>query len=515
MRSPYFGNVAAISPLPPGYMEAATGIGRSYASAISGVGDSIASSIEKYRRDKEEADMLGQQAESLGRSVAMGAQSATSQREQVAYDKMSEALSKFNTQSLASKRATISGVMTEISMLDKFNRAQREQQAFEQQSKLNASQLAGSEITQRGALINIANAEQEQKNRKAEAAALMGPTTRQEQVATPISGLMDTSRFINQSQMQPEQLNALRGASQFNTVVPGPAKQINLPPSASVSQADLARFAAAAGGGGFVGAGMIDARQQQAANAPAPAPSAKRDLALPPSFNAAAPAVGATSTVQQTKTIKLTPEEQFSSSLQRYVDAGGQLDTKSLKELRDYFGANKESIDMQPLGMGVMAVTVNGKLKDVVQVKSPDAVKLEQGDKTFMINAAEYRTQLDGLEKTINEYGTAEVMSPKGAADLNQAGYKLAILYAKIVDPQSVAREGEVEAAKKYIIPLGPGTRSSTALAALKNQRDEIARRVGLFEKINGVKVPGFEDVKTDATGQSVRKFSTSGKEIK
>lgn len=124
--------------------------------------------------------------------------------------------------------------------------------------------------------------------------------------------------------------------------------------------------------------------------------------------------------------------------------------------------------------------------------------KLEISEKTFMANAQEYLEQLKELEDTVNKYGNFEVASPgatKGAieasAKLDQLPYKMAITYAKIVDPQSVAREGEVAAAQKYVIPMGLLTGNDKTLAAIKNQREEIKRRVEQFRELNSDKLKG------------------------
>lgn len=126
------------------------------------------------------------------------------------------------------------------------------------------------------------------------------------------------------------------------------------------------------------------------------------------------------------------------------------------------------------------------------------AGKLEISEKTFMANAKEYLEQLKELEGTVKSYGNFELATPgatKGAieasAKLDQLPYKMAITYAKIVDPQSVAREGEVAAAQKYVIPMGLMTGNDKTLAAIKNQREEITRRIEQFNEINSEKLKG------------------------
>ncbi len=135
-------------------------------------------------------------------------------------------------------------------------------------------------------------------------------------------------------------------------------------------------------------------------------------------------------------------------------------------------------------GAAAIQKAIDAETKD----KAP---KLEISEKTFMANAQEYLQQLSDLEKTVKEFGNFEKLNTDASAKLDQLPYKMAITYAKIVDPQSVAREGEVAAAQKYVIPMGMTTRNDVTLAAIKNQRDEITRRVEQFREINAEKLQG------------------------
>jgi hypothetical protein len=110
------------------------------------------------------------------------------------------------------------------------------------------------------------------------------------------------------------------------------------------------------------------------------------------------------------------------------------------------------------------------------------------------------------LEDTVKEYGTFEAYDAEGSARLGQLPYQLAIAYAKIVDPSSVAREGEVTAAQKYLIPTGFFKRNDTALAAIRNLRDDLQERAKQYSRSKGkeIVVSGDvienQDVGTDAT---------------
>lgn len=118
--------------------------------------------------------------------------------------------------------------------------------------------------------------------------------------------------------------------------------------------------------------------------------------------------------------------------------------------------------------------------------------KLQAADQTFIQNIKEYQNQLKLLKDTINDYGTYESAvfgNAAASSALDQLPYKMAITYSKIVDPQSVAREGEVEAAKKYIVPLGMTANKKQALASIASQEKEITRRAEEFAKVKNLKI--------------------------
>ena len=147
--------------------------------------------------------------------------------------------------------------------------------------------------------------------------------------------------------------------------------------------------------------------------------------------------------------------------------------------------------------------------------------KLEVSDKTFMSNATEYMQQLTDLENTVKAYGNVEVNIPAvssekstaASAKLQQLPYKMAITYSKIVDPSSVAREGEVAAAQKYLIPAGLTVSNDVTLAAIKNQREEIKRRITQFNELNAEKLGNNKIVipkdETSKAPQGITKFES------
>jgi hypothetical protein len=131
-------------------------------------------------------------------------------------------------------------------------------------------------------------------------------------------------------------------------------------------------------------------------------------------------------------------------------------------------------------------------IQNKIDAETNKQPKLEAADQTFIQNIKEYQNQLSSLKDTIKNYGTYESTtfgSPEAASALDQLPYKMAITYSKIVDPQSVAREGEVEAAKKYIVPLGMLANKKQALASIDSQEKEINRRAAEFAKVKNLKL--------------------------
>jgi hypothetical protein len=119
-------------------------------------------------------------------------------------------------------------------------------------------------------------------------------------------------------------------------------------------------------------------------------------------------------------------------------------------------------------------------LKLLDQQIAKQAVKGEtkQADIDFKTNVESAFAGAQRLREAVKNTGNFEVSDPKAKVTLDQAAYDLAIAYAKIVDPTSVAREGEVDAAKKYMLPMGFGTRNSVTLEAIKQYEQKIIDRV-------------------------------------
>ena len=83
---------------------------------------------------------------------------------------------------------------------------------------------------------------------------------------------------------------------------------------------------------------------------------------------------------------------------------------------------------------------------------------------------------LNELESLVKTHGTVDFFGPE-KGDKESKLYQMAIDFAKVVDPESVAREGEVESARKYLLGID-WTRKDTALKRLESfRKDLLARR--------------------------------------
>lgn len=104
-------------------------------------------------------------------------------------------------------------------------------------------------------------------------------------------------------------------------------------------------------------------------------------------------------------------------------------------------------------------------------------IELRPEDVAFETNVQMGTKLADQLTQAVNESGTWEagniplISNKKNAAIIDAAPYQLAITYAKIVDPASVAREGEVAAAQKYMLNLGMFSSKEKALEGIANMK--------------------------------------------
>jgi hypothetical protein len=129
---------------------------------------------------------------------------------------------------------------------------------------------------------------------------------------------------------------------------------------------------------------------------------------------------------------------------------------------------------VQVPGLGTMVIdNVTGKpvgSGDIIKRDPKTPLKPTEADVAFETNIDEGLSKIAEYRSTVEKFGnweSARLGNPKAAAALDQIPYQLAIMHAKIADPSSVAREGEVAAAQKYMLPSGFWTSNAQTLAAL------------------------------------------------
>lgn len=165
----------------------------------------------------------------------------------------------------------------------------------------------------------------------------------------------------------------------------------------------------------------------------------------------------------------LSGNKLYQSTAKQLID---QRKTQQLQQMQMEFGLKSALMDKE----------FNNQLKLEMLKLSKQNKELKPEELAFQTNVQVANKMLDELEQTINDKGTFELSVPligsessnRAAAKLDSLPYQLAITYAKIVDPNSVARESEVVAAQKYLINLGFFASEGKAKEAIQHMRDTI-----------------------------------------
>ena len=391
-KGPYFQPVQYISPLPEGYLQAASSIGQSYGRAIESIGDNISGAIKKYTKDKEESEILTGQAESITPLLQSFQGDIRDQKTQVSFDNLTKKLGDFAGQSLSQKRATLASAET----FAKSFASVRQNETARLANERSAAELS-----------YLKSKENDNKLLR-EAMSLNTDTDGN----LDFSSALQTFSELGGNTANNDILTGLQNVQKINF---GTEPKIKTLTGDSGQSTDVVQFGA--------GSGTIIPKEK---SAPTPGPESN---------------VG-----------KMVVDRD------RFFKAGDQ--------------ASADAIQRQ------------------IDAETNKKPKLEASDQTFIQNIKEYQNQLKLLRSTIENYGTFESStfgSPEASSALSQLPYKMAITYSKIVDPQSVAREGEVEAAKKYIVPLGLFANKKQALASIASQEKEINRRAEEFAKVKNL----------------------------
>jgi hypothetical protein len=175
------------------------------------------------------------------------------------------------------------------------------------------------------------------------------------------------------------------------------------------------------------------------------------------------------------------PEELVDSYVDRQVNKVKYYKEKAMMEP----DPEKRRIMMNVADAGEKALIAKGK-------------ELTQADFAFESNIRDAVRMADEMENAVKKYGNYETVDPEGSAALGQLPYLFAVSLAKVIDPGSVAREGEVEAAKRFAIPMGTtpvslgfnnrltGPTTATTLSAISQMKNRLKAKAEDYKSISG-----------------------------
>ena len=124
--------------------------------------------------------------------------------------------------------------------------------------------------------------------------------------------------------------------------------------------------------------------------------------------------------------------------------------------------------------------------KEIADAKIAEKTVSPKSEVELNSRVTNIQSNIDKLKGIIGKTGTFEMFGPESDT-MDQVIQDIAVDYAKMVDPESVARESEVESAKKMLNVKGLGTRNSTALTSLDEFRDQLETRVNSRRSAQGL----------------------------
>lgn len=124
----------------------------------------------------------------------------------------------------------------------------------------------------------------------------------------------------------------------------------------------------------------------------------------------------------------------------------------------------------------------NTKVGPKVSARTPEESATQKaGQQELAYRYKTLQTNAEKLKKLVGQYGTMEVFGPT-SSEMDSLIYQMAVDYAKMVDPTSVAREGEVAAAQKYMLPIrnmgGMAYSNETAMKLINNYQKDLEARL-------------------------------------
>ena len=170
------------------------------------------------------------------------------------------------------------------------------------------------------------------------------------------------------------------------------------------------------------------------------------------------------------------------------------------------FYKEKAAMEQDPEKRRIMSSIADAGEKSLIA----KGKELTQADFAFETNIRDAARMADELESAVRKYGNYETFDPEGSAKLGQLPYLFAVALSKVVDPGSVAREGEVEAAKKFAIPMGTspvsvgfnnritGPTTAMTLSAISQMKNRLKARAEDYKSISGRTVEMPKSHQTD-----------------
>jgi hypothetical protein len=187
----------------------------------------------------------------------------------------------------------------------------------------------------------------------------------------------------------------------------------------------------------------------------------------------------------QTIAAYMNAAQQDPAKAEQYARVLDGIDPKKAEELRDRMVGN----------VGLAST------KNQAQI----AIQVVDRQKNIKENINELKDQID-------KYGTFELFGPQNA-NMDRLVDQIATDMAKLQDPNSVARPGEVELVKKNLISSGLSNKNSTAKSILDKFSKEVDRRAEIALKNSGVQ--NFNANTKTINGTEYKKVDGGWKRIK
>ena len=192
----------------------------------------------------------------------------------------------------------------------------------------------------------------------------------------------------------------------------------------------------------------------------------------------------------------------------READANARMDKErdfSLREdaQRDASARGWRALQIQEQDSKTKADNAARERRNIAQEKKENtAMEVEN-------YVANIKDNIALLQKQVEESGTFELLGPE-SADLERRITNIAVDMAKLQDPGSVAREGEVALVKKGLFPTGMQGltwTNDTAQKVLKNMLAEIEARRQQAYRVRKLEAPPSTSEKQAPTAEDIKQW--------